>query len=116
MIPAVLSACLFAGQIAAQTTASSVVSFNQGMRADGISPIGVTRSDENNALGGVGSPDVNIGETSNNSASVEFVSLGFGGELVLAFENPICNQEGADLTVYETSYGSPSCNNWPEKA
>jgi hypothetical protein len=109
-------AVLAAGNLAAQTTASNVVSYNQGMRADGVSPIGVTRSDANNALGNIGSPDVNIGEVANNSASVEFVSLGFGGEIVLEFANPICNQAGNDLTVYETSYGSPSCAAWPEKA
>jgi hypothetical protein len=115
-VSALTLALLAAGSVAAQTTASSVVSFSQGTRADGVSPIGVTRSSANNALGNVGSPDVNIGEVANNSASVEFVSLGFGGEIVLEFANPICNQAGNDLTVYETSYGSPSCAAWPEKA
>jgi hypothetical protein len=115
-LPLVASALLFAGSVNAQTTATSVVSYNQGPRADGVSPIGVTRSNPNNAIGGIGSPDVNIGEVSNNSSSVEFVSLGFTGEIVLEFADPICNQEGNDLTVYETSYGSPSCNAWPERA
>ncbi len=107
---------LIAGSLSAQTTASSVVSYSQGPRADGVSPIGVTRSNQDNALGGIGSHDVNIGEVANNSASVEFVSLGFAGTIVLEFDNPICNQEGNDLTVYETSYSSPSCNAWPERA
>ncbi|MEX1190135.1 MAG: T9SS type A sorting domain-containing protein [Bacteroidia bacterium] len=115
-LPLALGAMLIAGSMNAQTTASFVVSFDQGPRADGVSPIGVTRSDDNNALGGIGSPDVNIGEQANNSSTVEFVSLGFGGTLVLEFANPICNQDGNDLTVYETSYGSPSCAAWPERA
>jgi hypothetical protein len=115
-LPLVASAMLFAGSVEAQTYATSVVSYNQGPRADGVSPIGVTRSNPDNAIGGLGSPDVNIGEVANNSSSVEFVSLGFFGEIVLEFADPICNQEGADLTVYETSYSSPSCAAWPEHA
>jgi len=114
--PLVAAALLVSNTSNAQTSATSVYSFSQGMRADGVSPIGVTRSDANNAVGGLGSHDSNIGEQVNNSASVEFVSLGFGGELVLEFANPICNQAGNDLTVYETSYGSPSCAAWPERA
>ena len=109
-------AVLAAGNLAAQTTATSVYSFSQGSRADGVSAIGVTRSDANNALGNISSHNVNIGEVANNSASVEFVSLGFGGDIILEFANPICNQEGNDLTVYETSYNTPSCAAWPEKA
>lgn len=107
---------LIAGSLSAQTTASSVVSYSQGSRADGVSPIGETRSNQDNALGVIGSHDVNIGEVPNNSSSVEFVSLGFLGEIVLEFNDPICNQEGMDLTVYETSYNSPSCAAWPERA
>ncbi|MCB0820049.1 MAG: T9SS type A sorting domain-containing protein [Bacteroidetes bacterium] len=115
-LPLIASALFFAGNVSAQTYATSVVSYSQGPRADGVSPIGVTRSNADNALGGLGSPDVNIGEVANNSASVEFVSLGYAGTLVLEFADPICNLEGADLTVYETSYGSPSCAAWPERA
>lgn len=115
-LPLVAAALLVANSSEAQVYATSVASFSQGMRADGVSPIGVTRSDANNAINGLGSHDVNIGEVSNNSSSVEFVSLGFGGELVLEFASPICNQAGNDLRVYETSYGSPSCAAWPEKA
>lgn len=107
---------LVAGSLNAQTTASSAV-YTQGPRADGVSPIGLTRSNPDNALGGLGSHDVNIGEQANNSSSVEFVSLGFGGILVLTFNDPICNIPGEnDLRVYETSYGTPSCNAWPERA
>ncbi len=112
----IAAAMLVSGTVGAQVTATSVSSFTQGMRADGVSPIGVTRSNPNNALGAINVNDVNIGEASNNSSSVEFVSLGFGGEIVLEFASPICNQAGNDLTVFETSYGTPSCASWPEKA
>lgn len=115
-LPLVLASMLVAGSMNAQTTASSVVSYTPGQRADGVAPIGVTRGFADNALGNVGSPDVNIGEQANNPSSVEFVSLGFFGEIVLEFNDPICNQEGMDLTVYETSYNSPSCAAWPERA
>ena len=115
--PLFAAALLVAGNAEAQVNATGVSSFYQGMRADGVSPIGVTRSNPNNALGAINVNDVNIGEVANNSSTVEFVSLGFGGELVLEFANPICNIWGSnDLTVYETSYGSPSCASWPEKA
>ena len=112
----IAAAMLVSGTVGAQVNATAVTSFTQGMRADGVSPIGVTRSNPNNALGAINVNDVNIGEASNNSSSVEFVSLGFGGEIVLEFASPICNQAGNDLTVFETSYGTPSCASWPEKA
>ena len=112
----IAAAMLVSGTVGAQVNATSVSEFTQGMRADGVSPIGVTRSNPNNALGAINVNDVNIGEASNNSSSVEFVSLGFGGEIVLEFASPICNQAGNDLTVFETSYGTPSCASWPEKA
>lgn len=112
----IAAALIVSGTVGAQINATNVTSFTQGMRADGVSPIGVTRSNPNNALGAINVNDVNIGEALNNSSSVEFVSLGFGGEIVLEFSSPICNQAGNDLAVYETSYGSPSCASWPEKA
>ena len=115
--PLIAAVLLVAGNAEAQVNATSVVSFTQGMRADGVSPIGVTRSNSNNAVGAItASHDANIGEASNNASSVEFVSLGFGGEIVLEFASPICNQAGNDLTVFETSYGTPSCVSWPEMA
>ena len=75
----IAAAMLVSGTVGAQVNATAVTSFTQGMRADGVSPIGVTRSNPNNALGAINVNDVNIGEASNNSSSVEFVSLGFGG-------------------------------------
>ncbi len=48
----------------------------------------------------------------------DFVSLGFAGEIVLAFPAPVKNGDGVDLIIHETSFGqtySP-CANWPEQA
>ncbi|MBI5105788.1 MAG: hypothetical protein HZB46_12570 [Solirubrobacterales bacterium] len=68
--------------------ADSVVSSDQGLRADG-SPVLATRSDATQALG--------VAEDTNVEGT--FYSLGFGGELVLGFDNNICNAAGADFNV-----------------
>lgn len=47
---------------------------------------------------------------------INFVSLGFGGSLIGKFDFVVFNQEGLDLQIIETSFGNPSCNNYPEKA
>jgi hypothetical protein len=47
---------------------------------------------------------------------VNFVSLGFGGSLVGKFDFVVFNLDGFDLNMVETSYGNPSCNNYPERA
>ena len=69
------------------------------------------RSNPFNALGFADNFD-------NGSAPIGFYALGFGGTITLEMSGPICNYNGseADFTVYETSYGSPSCASYPEKA
>jgi hypothetical protein len=47
---------------------------------------------------------------------INFVSLGFGGNLIGKFDFVVFNKEGLDLQVVETSFGNPLCNNYPEKA
>lgn len=84
--------------------AEEVVSFNQGPTNDLISSVAADRSNPENALGEPEGTD-----------AINFVSLGFGGDIVLKFGSPIKNGEGADVRVVETSYGNPSCNRWPEK-
>jgi hypothetical protein len=54
--------------------------------------------------------------TPQNVDSPNFASLGFGGELVVEFHDPILNQAGDDLEVVETSYNSPTCQQNPEWA
>jgi len=77
--------------------ADEVVSFDQG------SNVAAERSN----------PDKALGEAENND-TLNFVSLGIGGELILKFDNFIENGAGDDLQVIETSYGSPSCASYPE--
>lgn len=84
--------------------ADSVVSFRQGLRGNG-SAVDAERSDATKALG-----------NAQNDDSVNFVSLGFGGEIVLKFNNIIENLAGDDIAVTETSFGSPDCETYPEKA
>jgi hypothetical protein len=83
--------------------AEEVISFNQGPKQDLISTIEPSRSNPESALG---APEGN--DTQN------FVSLGFGGEIVLKFGNPIKNGDGADVRVVETTFGSTICARFPE--
>ena len=86
--------------------AASVVSFEQGTRRDGT-PVSAVRSDANLALG---MPEAVVNNV------VNFVSLGFGGSLTLAFETPIANGPGADIRIDEATWGNKTCNNYPESA
>jgi len=83
--------------------ADGVIEYIQGTRSDG-SPIDSERTDSTNALG-----EAQYNDTLN------FVSLGLGGVLILGFDNLIINDDGNDIEVVETSYGSPSCSSYPEK-
>jgi hypothetical protein len=83
--------------------AEEVISFIQGPKQDLISTIEPSRSNPASALG---APEGN--DTQN------FVSLGFGGELVLKFGSPIKNGDGNDVRVVETTFGSPICERFPE--
>ncbi|MFN5370025.1 MAG: T9SS type A sorting domain-containing protein, partial [Bacteroidia bacterium] len=85
--------------------ATEVVTYNPGLRKNGT-PVTADRTNPSKALG-----------TPENNSTVNFVSLGFGGNLVLKFpyvifDNPVEN----DLQVVETSFGNPSCAAYPEKA
>lgn len=82
--------------------ADEMVSFNQGQRVNGTDVL-PERSDPNQALGPAEGTD-----------TINFVSLGFDGELVLGFENCILNGDGNDIEIVETSYDSPSCGAYPE--
>ena len=82
--------------------ADTVVEYIPGTRNNGT-PILTERTDPTNSLG--------VAEMND---TVNFVSLGFGGTLILSFDNYIINGFGDDLEVIETSYGSPSCGSYPE--
>jgi len=75
--------------------ADDVVSANQGPRKDGT-PVSATRSDPTNALG---APDYSGG-------TILFYSLGFGGDIILKFDNYICTDDGMDVKAFEVTNGT----------
>jgi hypothetical protein len=115
-LPLAAGLILSAGSLFGQSYPSSIHYFSQGASADGVTPVKSQRSNENNALGEPQRSDVNMGEQNGNSATVNFFSLGYMGEIILEFAQPFCNGPGDDIKVWETSYNTPSCTAWPEKA
>jgi hypothetical protein len=90
---------------AVELGANEVISYAPGLRRNGT-PVEPARTNPNSALG-----------LPQNTNTVNFVSLGFGGSLVLKFDyvifdNPLMN----DLKLVETSFGNPSCTTFPELA
>lgn len=91
-----------------QVYAWEVIQFNQGPNHLGGSVI-AQRSDVSKALG---APQIN----NSPSAPINFVSLGFGGELILKIEESFTISPTSIMTVYETTHGFTVCNTYPEKA
>lgn len=77
--------------------AEGVGSFNQGLRKDG-SPVLSARSNPSDALG----PNNTSGGTPDSSPT-GFVSLGFGGSIVLHFPDGIDDKTGHDIRIYEAT-------------
>ncbi len=84
---------------------NSIVSANQGVRING-SAVPLDRSDVTRALGAPQGGD----------AVGSFYSLGMGGDIVIHFGGPVANLSGNDIRLTETSYGDPSCSQYPEHA
>jgi hypothetical protein len=84
--------------------ATGVAGFTQGAMKNG-NAVPTSRSNAANALGAPQGTDV-----------VNFVSLGFGGQIILSFDYLVFDKTGTDITIVETSYGNPTCNNYPETA
>jgi hypothetical protein len=83
--------------------ATEVVSYTPQKRIDGsIIPL-----ERRNAQLALGQPQ--------HIDALNFVSLGFGGELILKFQNPIANGTGNDVQVVESTFGGQSCTRYPEK-
>jgi hypothetical protein len=78
--------------------------FTQGTQKNG-GPVAQARSNPNQSLG-----------APQNNNTVNFVSLGFGGSIILKLGYVVFDKPGNDLQIVETSFGNPSCNNYPEKA
>ena len=90
-----------AGSLLAQPLyPTTVVSYTPGTTADGLGSIPDARDDENNANGAPQESDVDLGEIAGNSSTVNFTSLGFGGEMVLGFSQPFGRGEGVDLQIF----------------
>ncbi|HEY0047320.1 MAG TPA: T9SS type A sorting domain-containing protein [Flavobacterium sp.] len=84
-------------------TTLSGLGYVQGTKKNG-SAINPNRTNAQNALGQPQMDD-----------TINFVTLGYGGSLQLSFNGSVFNEEGDDLQVIETSFGSPSCENYTEK-
>lgn len=96
---------LLANHVKAQDCAAQeVISYNPGFNKDGSS-IDDKRNDPASALG-----------LPEDEDSFNFVSLGFGGELTIAFDLAIKNGQGPDISVFETTFGNRTCEEWPERA
>lgn len=50
-----------------------------------------------------------VAEMSDIVGDMNFISLGFGGSIVLSYSDKFANVPGDDITVYETTWGDPSC-------
>jgi len=87
-------------------TLQSVVSYIPGTRVSG-EPISSSRTDASQALG-----------TPEDDDTENFVSLGFGGELIVDFGQAVFNESGTDIQVYETSYNDHDrpWSGYPEQA
>ena len=83
---------------------SKLLDYNPNFQKNGdaISPM---RNNPNQALGAPQGND-----------TFNFVSLGFGGSIELGFDFVVFNNAGNDIQVIETSFGNPSCTNYPEYA
>lgn len=77
---------------------------NQGKRKNGTD-VALSRSDKTKALG--------MPEGTN---TINFVSLGFGGTIILKFDFVVFDQDGDDIQIVETTFGNRPCNSYPEKA
>ena len=95
----------FAGDCWSGQTASTVIMFQQGLQNNGT-PVASDRSNPNQALG---TPDC-------NNQPGQFVSLGFGGYIILEMNGGILNIPGNDLRICETTFGPRSCASYPEVA
>lgn len=92
---------------------NAVTANTQGLRNNGTAVL-ASRSIQGKMLGAPQMSDVATSAANNN-----FYAMGYAGSTTLAFPYTIINGAGADLQVYETTFGdnaSRSCASYPEKA
>lgn len=92
--------------IVCDISADEVMSYLPKKRKDG-STIPAAFATESNALG--------VPTDSDIPGPINFVALGFGGEITLKLSAPIADAKGNDFEVVETSYNTV-CRRYPEKA
>ena len=109
---AVLSGAICLGSLtaSAQVYPNMHVSYSPGMQKDG-GMMAAGRGNPDNALGMPQNSDASTTDAASN-----YASLGFGGNIVLKFPSKITRGAGPDVTIFETSFGSPSCAAYPEMA
>jgi hypothetical protein len=95
----------FLGDCWAGCLGMEVISATQGKRSNGTD-VPADRSVESAMLG---TPD-------GVNAPGGFYSLGFGGEVIIKMDGGILNRPGNDLKLFETSFGQPACDAYPEYA
>lgn len=85
-----------------------VCDFNQGLNNNG-SPVIAQRSDTSKALGKPQNVDIENG-------TVNFVSLGFGGDITLKLQNKYPVNPTTVLNIFETTWNYNNCNIYDERA
>lgn len=95
----------FQGDCWSGQVGGSVEMFHQGLQNNGT-PVTADRSH----------PDYTLGEPDCSNQPGGFVSLGFGGYLILKMDGGILNLPGNDLKICETTFGNRTCGQYPEYA
>ena len=85
-----------------------VCDFNQGLNNTGTN-VPLNRSNTNKSLGIPQNVDVETG-------TINFFSLGFGGNITLKLQTTIEVLPTTTLSIYETTYGYNNCNTYGERA
>lgn len=84
---------------------SGAINYIPGVDSNGNALTVAERMDTNKALGQPQMDD-----------SLNFLSLGYGGEVTITFDGVVYNNEGPDIEVVETTFGNASFASYPESA
>ncbi|RCW92055.1 T9SS type A sorting domain-containing protein [Winogradskyella arenosi] len=84
---------------------ATVSDYTPGPNSSGTALDVTERMDPNQALG-----------TPEDDDTLNFVSLGYGGEITIGFDGVIYNEAGPDIEVIETSFNNASFSSYPESA
>lgn len=86
---------------------SAVTNYSPGKRKDGT----LIPAQFANPANALGAP-----QSSDSEGAINYVSLGFGGEITIQLSGMIANNEGPDFRVSETTFTQQNCTRYPEKA